>query len=142
MSVEFHIDAFQLENNPHIIVWYQRFAKECLKEAQKLAAERIVGGTGQYQRSFHFELIPGSPPKLVFGNTSPHAIYVEEDTVAHVVRPVRKKALRWFDPPGGGEGAAVFAKEVHIPAHEGMHIVRDAVTAAGDRLNANQGRLL
>ncbi len=134
MSVAFHIDHAKLENNAAVIGWFQLFAKECLREAQGLAAERIHGGSGRYERGFTFELQPGSPPKLRFGNTSPHAIYVEEDTIEHVVVPVKKKALRWFDPPGSGEGGAVFAQKVTIPAREGKHIVRDAVTAAGDKL--------
>lgn len=134
MSVEFRIDHAKLENNAAVIEWYKLFAKECLREAQLIASQRIHGGTGRYERSFTFELQPGSPPKLRFGNTSPHAIYVEEDTIEHTVVPVKKKALRWFDPPGGGEGAAVFSQKAVIPAREGKHIVRDAVTAAGDKL--------
>lgn len=148
MTVRFDIDISDLENSPGLIAWYQRFAQECLREAQLLAAERIEGGTGAYERSFAFELLPGSPPKLVFGNTSPIAIYVEEDTVPHVIRPKplgrksftnpnRPGALRWFDPPGGGAGAAHFAGEVHHPGTTGQHIVRDAVSNAGDRLRAS-----
>jgi hypothetical protein len=137
MSVEFRIDPGDLEGNPAIVEWFQLFAKECLREAQLIASERIKGGTGAYERSFTFELKPGSPPSLKFGNVASHAIYVEEDTVEHTFGPKNKKALRWFSPPGGGEGAAVFATKVKIPARDGQHIVRDAVAAAGDRLRAN-----
>ena len=99
-----------------------------------MTSERVDSKGGEYSRSFGFELLPGPVPVLRFGNSAPHAIYVEEDTVAHDVRPVQKRALRWFDPPGGGEGAAVFSQFARIPARTGKHVVRDAVSRAADSL--------
>jgi hypothetical protein len=133
-GVAIDISLSDLQNSPALVQWFRRFGAECLQEAQKLAAERIEGGTGAYERSFDIQLIPGSPPRLLFGNTSPIAIYVEEDTEAHDIVPRNKKSLRWFDPPAGGQGAAVFAQKVRHPGTKGKHIVRDAVSAAGDRL--------
>ena len=136
MSVRVVINPTDLQRNEGVIAWYQRFANECLREAQLIATQRIKGGTGAYERSFTFELKPGNPPVLYFGNTADHAIYLEEGTKAHTIVPRDKKALRWFNPPGGGEGAAVFSLKAKIPAMPAKNIVRDAVTAAGDRLRA------
>jgi len=136
MSIRFEIQRSRLENNHALIEWFKLFAKQALRDAQHITSERINthGGSGEYERSFTFILVPGSPPKLIFGNSASHAIYVEEDTVRHWVEPVKKLALRWFDPPGGGEGAAVFSMGHWVPATKGKHIVRDAVTSAGAKL--------
>lgn len=149
MAIVFRIDASEIENNAAVIDWYRRFAAECLKEAQRLTAEKIEGGTGAYARGFDFQLLPGSPPKLLFGNKVSHAIYVEEDTEPHKIEPTptgrkafsgsgKPGALRWFQGPG----SPVFAREVQHPGTKGMHIVRDAVTSAAGSLGPNQGRLL
>lgn len=148
MSYSVEIDVEKLKQKAGLIRWYRRFGAEFIRTAQGLAAERVHGGSGQYEREFAIELIPGNPPKLACGNTSPIAIYVEEDTRPHVIRPkpagrrsftnpTRPGALRWFDPPGGGEGSAVFAREVHHPGTAGQHIVRDAVSLTGARLRAS-----
>jgi len=148
MTVRIEIDVPAIENSQAIVAFYRRFAAEALREAQILAAQRIEGGTGTYERSFDFDLRPGSPPKLVFGNTSSVALFIEEGTDPHVIRPTpagRKSftnpnapgALRWFDPPGGGEGAARFGTEVHHPGTKAQNIIRDAVTNAGDKLRAS-----
>lgn len=143
MTMEIEIDGPAVERAPALIDFFQDFGRLFLREAQALSNQRIEGGSGLYERSFAVELIPGSNgPTLVCGNGAPHAIYVEEDTSAHDIVPKDKKALRWFDPPGGGEGAAVFSQKVRHPGTKGMHIVRDAVTAAADSLQPNQGRLL
>lgn len=133
-GVAIQINLNDLANNEALLDWFKRFGAQCIREGQALAAERISGGTGAYQRSFDIQLIPGNPPRLLFGNTSPIAIYVEEDTEPHIIEPKNKKALRWFDPPGGGKDAAVFSQRVHHPGTTGQHIVRDAVSRAGDKL--------
>lgn len=149
MTVSIEIDVTQIERSPAIVEWYQRFAAECLREAQKLAVERISGGTGAYERNFRFELLPGQPPKLLFGNASPIAIYVEDDTEPHIIKPTppgrssftnpnKPGALKWFaGAKGGGAGPANlrFATEVHHPGTTGQHIVRDAVREAGRLLD-------
>lgn len=138
MTVTFNIDIRKLEQNPGLNDWYQRFARELLRNAQHIAAERIHGGTGAYERGFRFELIPGQPPKLVFGNITKHAGFLEFGTEAHgPILPKNKKALRWFDPPGGGQGAAVFATRVDmIPAMPAKNIIRDAVSRTADSLHS------
>lgn len=143
MSIRIEIDEASLVNNRQLIGWYRLFAVECLTLAQAAAAGRIEGGTGQYERSFTFELIGGSPPKLRFGNSAPHAIYIEEDTEPHIIVPVNKKALHWFaGPRGGGIGPneSVFATKVKHPGTTGMHIVRDAVLEAGRNLRGGSTR--
>lgn len=166
MSVRFDINTPKLENNHAIIEWLQEFAAVCLKEAHLLSATRVHGGTGDYQRGFAFDLKGGNPPKLIFGNTTGHAGYIEFGTEPHDILPNKKiititpknakalhwqsggesvfaksaqiqSPLRWFSPPGGGEGSAVFSQKVHHPGTKAQHIVRDAVTAAGDRLRAS-----
>lgn len=140
MSIRFEIDRAALENNPGVVGWYRLFGAECIAQAQAIAAGRISGGTGVYERSFTVELRGGTPPTMLFGNSAPHAIFLEEGTDDHPVAPVNKKALRWFDPPGGGQGAAVFSKGHMVKGIKAMHIVEDAVSSAGDNLRRGSHR--
>ncbi len=150
MSTFVDIKPGSVEANAALVQWFAKFGQQCVREGQRLAGERISGGTGAYERSFDVELVAGNPPTLRFGNLSPVAIYVEEDTRPHVIRPKplgrrsftnpdRPGALRWFQgAAGGGAGPANlhFAAEVHHPGTKGQHIIRDAVSAAADTLRA------
>lgn len=156
MAVHIEIDQIRLESNAALVAWFQRFAVAALAEGQRLAGERIESTSGLYERSFHFELIAGNPPTLRFGNTHPAAIYIEEDTRPHIIEPTPKGrrsftnpskpgALRWMtgphQPKGGGAKARGpanlhFAQKVHHPGTTGQHIVRDAVSAAADKLRS------
>ncbi len=151
MGIEFNIDFDRFEGNGAWVQFLAEFGARWTEEAQRLAQVRIKNPDSTYARKFIVKLLPGNPPKLQVGNYSDHAIYVEEDTVAHDIGPIvpkplgrrsftnpsRPGALRWFDPPGGGKGAAVFAsrvEKVHIPAHKGYHIIEEAVRATGEQL--------
>lgn len=133
MAINFEINAGDVENSPALKRWLERFGAQCIREGQNLARDRLNTHTS-YITKFAVEVLPGSPPKMLFGNTSTHAIYLEEGTDDHDVKPVNKKALRWFDPPGGGAGAAVFSAGHRVKGIEAKDIIRDAVSAAGDTL--------
>lgn len=147
-GVGFNINFEDLKRSPALVDFMQRFGAEWLAQAQRLTQVRTKSQTGEYARSFRVELLPGSPPKLRLANVSSHAIYVEENTERHDIAPTpkgrssftnpnRPGALRWFDPPGGGKGAAVFHPgPVTIPAHKGAHIIKDALIATGQELRA------
>ncbi len=47
---------------------------------------------------------------------APHALFVHWGTKPHVIRPKKKKVLRWA---GGGAGGFAFAREVHHPGYAG-----------------------
>lgn len=146
MSIRFDIDGRSLTTNRRLISWYRLFAAEATANAQQIAGGRIKGGSGMYERSFTSELVPGSPPKLLFGNSAPHAIYLEEGTETHPVAPTKKKALRWWDPAPrkgqvqGSASAAVFSKGHEVKGIDAMHIVRDAVKVTGENLRRGTQR--
>ncbi len=52
----------------------------------------------------------------------PYALFVEEDTKPHIIRPKHRKVLRWAT--GGG---FAFAKEVHHPGTTGTHFLQNAL---------------
>lgn len=151
MSIRFDIDFAKIERHKLTLAFLQRFAGEALKQAQALTQQRISGGTGAYERGFRVELIPGSPPQVRLENNAKHAIYIEEGTVPHVIKPKDAKSLRWWSPQPATPALAkkgkkpstrklsgsepVFAQKVNHPGTEAQHILRDAVAAAGDRLN-------
>jgi len=48
--------------------------------------------------------------------------FVDEGTVAHIIRPVTAKVLHWVDVSTGEDH---FAKEVHHPGTKAQHISKD-----------------
>ena len=73
-------------------------------------------------------------------NRAPHALFVHWGTRPHVIRPRKRKSLRWVGP-----GGFVFAKQVNHPGFEGdAYLVRAAreVPAIFDKhIRALMGRL-
>lgn len=59
------------------------------------------------------------------GQRAPHAIYVQFGTRPHVIRPKRKKALRWT-----AGGRFVFAGKVNHPGYRGDAYLLAAATSA------------
>ncbi|WP_431728582.1 hypothetical protein [Verrucosispora sp. TAA-831] len=57
---------------------------------------------------------------------APHSLIVERGSRPHVIEPRRKQALAW-------PGAAYPVARVHHPGTPAMHILRNALRAAGDR---------
>jgi hypothetical protein len=56
------------------------------------------------------------------GTTNEIFKFVDEGTVAHIIKPVKAKMLHWVDPASGED---VFAKEVHHPGTKAQHISAD-----------------
>jgi len=136
-------EAF-FQNNPGVIAFLERFSRAATKHMQIIAAEKIESRTGNYNRSFYTKLLPGALPSMLIGNSAEYAIHLEEGTVAHRVAPVKAQALRWFDPIGGGEEAAIFSKGHVVGPIPAMHIVRDGILRAAGELqeSARADRLL
>lgn len=53
------------------------------------------------------------------GTTDQIFKFVDEGTVAHIIRPVRARLLHWVDPDSGDDR---FAKEVHHPGTKAQNI--------------------
>jgi len=68
------------------------------------------GGHGNLRDSIHMRIV--DTPAVVVGSQHPIALIHHEGTKAHMIRPVRKKALRW---PGASKSGWLFAKYVHHP---------------------------
>ena len=56
------------------------------------------------------------------GTTDQIFKFVDEGTVAHIIRPVRAKVLHWVDPVTGQDA---YAKEVHHPGTKAQNISTD-----------------
>lgn len=81
--------------------------------------------TGEYGRSFKTERVRirgQAAVRLV--NTSGHSTLLEFGTRPHVIEPNGKQALAW---PGGRHPV----KRVHHPGTPALHLMRNALRAAG-----------
>jgi len=58
------------------------------------------------------------------------SFFVEKGTKPHIIKPKKKKSLRWV----GGSGF-VFAKEVHHPGYKGDPFLRNSADATFKNLN-------
>ena len=67
-------------------------------------------------------------PQYEVGSSSPIAVYVENDTRPHVIRPKRARVLRFQVG-----GRVVYAKIVHHPGTKGQHFLARAVREVGIR---------
>ncbi len=59
-----------------------------------------------------------------------YALFVEKGTKPHIIKPKKKKALRWV----GGSGF-IFAKEVHHPGYKGDPFLRRSADNTFKNLN-------
>ncbi len=81
--------------------------------------------TGDYGRSFRTERVRirgQAGVRLV--NDAPHSILLEFGTRPHVIEPKDKQALAW---PGGRHPV----RRVHHPGTPALHLMRNALRAAG-----------
>lgn len=74
---------------------------------------------GELRKSIHVSSVPGG---AMVGTNKVYARAVHEGRQALVIRPRRRKALRWK----GGEGKYFFAKKVFQPARKGKPFFRSA----------------
>jgi hypothetical protein len=66
-------------------------------------------------------------PVVVVGSSHPIALIHHEGTRAHMIRPSRRKALRW---PGATQSGWVFAKYVHHPGTRPNRYLTDNIPLA------------
>ncbi|CAM1378272.1 hypothetical protein FF3_00426 [Fretibacterium fastidiosum] len=74
---------------------------------------------GELRKSIHVSSVPGG---AMVGTNKVYARAVHEGRQALIIRPRRRKALRWK----GGEGKYLFAKKVFQPARKGRPFFRSA----------------
>lgn len=101
----------------------ERRANRVKAVARGLAAPHYK--TGEYDRSFRTERIRVRGQAAVrLTNTAPHALILELGSRAHDIEPSTKKALHW-------PGAAHPYAKVHHPGTPALHLMRNALRAAG-----------
>lgn len=74
---------------------------------------------GELRKSIHVSSVPGG---AMVGTNKAYARAVHEGRQALIIRPRRRKALRWK----GSEGKYFFAKKVFQPARKGKPFFRSA----------------
>ena len=74
---------------------------------------------GELRKSIHVSSVPGG---AMVGTNKVYARAVHEGRQALIIRPRRRKALRWK----GGDGKYLFAKKVFQPARKGKPFFRSA----------------
>ena len=74
---------------------------------------------GELRKSIHVSSVPSG---AMVGTNKVYARAVHEGRQALIIRPRRRKALRWK----GGEGKYFFAKKVFQPARKGKPFFRSA----------------
>ena len=74
---------------------------------------------GELRKSIHVSSVPGG---AMVGTNKVYARAVHEGRQALIIRPRRRKALRWK----GGDGNYLFAKKVFQPARKGRPFFRSA----------------
>ena len=74
---------------------------------------------GELRKSIHVSSVPGG---AMVGTNKVYARAVHEGRQALIIRPRRRKALRWK----GGDGNYLFAKKVFQPARKGKPFFRSA----------------
>ncbi|PRX91983.1 HK97 gp10 family phage protein [Allonocardiopsis opalescens] len=77
--------------------------------------------TGEYRASIRVEDLGGGARRIIA--EADHAIFVEEDTRPHTIRPRFRRALYWA---GADHPVAV----VHHPGTRGQHVMARALNAA------------
>jgi hypothetical protein len=115
------------------------------------------GNTGAYRRAWDVRVVGDNV--VAIANRSGHAIYVEEDTKAHRIEPIRASILRWRVAAGrvsaarasrvytvtkamrkrvaAGKAKAgdwIFAKVVHHPGTRGQHVLQRSLNETAPRL--------
>lgn len=95
--------------------WQELVGPLMVREAQRLTPIR----TGKTRASWFAET-RGSTIRI--GSRSPIAVYLNNGTRPHIIRPLGKKALRFYVG-----GKAVFAKLVHHPGTKGQRMLQRAL---------------
>lgn len=98
-------------------------ADKVIALAREIAAPHYK--TGDYNDSFKKERVRVRGAAAVrVTNTSDHAAILEHGSRPHIIEPSTKKALYW-------RGAAHPVRRVHHPGTPALHIMRNALRAAG-----------
>jgi len=95
--------------------------------------------TGKLERNAYVKIIPNGVEAGIEnegmmvdwrGTRKNYGVFVHEGTRPHIIKPKKKKSLRW-SPPGGD----VFAKEVHHPGYKGDPYLYNAAQETFNRLD-------
>ncbi len=71
----------------------------------------------------------------IVSSSLPRALWVEEGTKAHVIRPRKKKALRWASNGTGAEGWR-FAKKVNHPGTKAKPFLKPALASKREAIES------
>lgn len=86
--------------------------------------------TGALRQSLYNKAIPGGREVGHDTRRAPHAVFVHWGTRPHVIRPKKKKSLRWAGPGG----RFTFAKKVKHPGYKGDAYLIEAAREAVKRM--------
>ncbi len=123
MTVKLIIDGLAVENmlhSPEGIVGRYMIGKS--QVVQNAAIRQCPKRTGRLSESIvkrFYDTPEGFT--VVIAALQPYALYVHEGTKAHVIRPTKAKALRWFD----ATGKPVFASFVNHPGTKANRFLTD-----------------
>lgn len=99
-----------------------------VQSAQRLAATKVKRRTGAYLGNFETTITPlhqtANLVRLRLFNTQRHAVFIEEGTRPHIIRP-RRASILAFDVGG----RRVFARSVNHPGTRPHHVIRDTLLA-------------
>lgn len=105
------------------------FAGHATQQVKQLARQRVNIRTGQYLGSIHSTIREGATgPEMTVTADAGHAIYLEEGTRSHVIRPRNARVLRFNVGP-----QVVYTAHVNHPGTPPFHILRDGIEQAGQR---------
>lgn len=151
----------QLQDTPKaiaraIVVWRREAGEHVRREMDSVIAskQQSFGRTGQLRESIE---VSDRPTGFAVGPTADYALFVDQPTRPHVIRPRHKKALAFASSIGrrgtteegdafqviryGGKEArrgAIFAKHVNHPGTKGMRFIEET----GRRVEQPVGQLL
>lgn len=105
-------------------------AREVQEEAQR--THRFTSKTGDLEKAIDTRMIANTVAEVYIDtNVAPHGPFVHNGTKAHIIKPKRKRALRWV-PKGGN--AFAFAKVVRHPGTQADPFLYDALSASEDSI--------
>lgn len=118
--------------NGTLTSFLESFGRQTVAQAVTNVTRLGLVKTGNLRRSIHTEPIEHKGPftaSIDVVADAEYASFVHNPTRAYTVRPVGKKALRFF-----AQGKPVFAMHANIPARPGKPFLSDACEAVAARM--------
>lgn len=126
--------ADAVRSSPEFRQLTREIERKTVRAAIHLADEKVKRQTGDYAGNFETTITPSHTTatlvRLRLFNTKRHAVFIEEGTRPHIIRPRVARVLA-FDVGG----RRVFAKVVHHPGTQGHHVIRDTLLRIANGLS-------